>query len=313
MSLPITTAVAALALVGTHVVEAARKSPPPPARPEWLPEGEHGYLLVDGLRLRYLRAGQGRPVLLLHTLRTQLELFREVVPSLAREFEVHAIDLPGHGHSSIPPGAYDPKRFLRAVRAYLQARALENVVVAGESIGGALGLTLAAEQDPRVARVVAINSYDYGRGRGIHRGSALAAVLFNLARVPLLGPAVWRLRWQGLFARVMRGSVHDPQHLPADLVQALHEVGNRPGHYRAFLSLIRDFPAWEGLREAYPRIRLPVTLVYGEHEWSRAAERRACQALIPDARLETVTAAGHLMSLDRPEAVIEQVRLAGRS
>jgi len=313
MSLPVITAVTALGLVGTHVIEAAREPPPPPGSPDWLPEAEHGYVLVDDLRLRCLRAGQGRPLLLLHTLRTQLELFREVMPALAREFEVHAIDLPGHGHSSIPPGAYGPERFLRAVRGYLRARDLRDGVIAGESIGGALGLTLAAEHDPRVARVVAINSYDYGRGRGIHRGSLLARLLFDVARVPVLGPAVWRLRWQGLFARVMRGSVHDPQRLPSDLVRRLHSVGDRPGHYRAFLSLIRAFPAWEALRAAYPRIRVPVSLVYGEYDWSRETERLACRDLVPGAQLETVETAGHLMSLDRPGAVIDHVRAAARS
>lgn len=295
---------AALALVASHLVETRRTWPSAPAALAWAPNADYGFRDVAGMRLRYLKTGAGRPVVLVHTLRTQLDLFRDVIPKLDGAAEVHAFDLPGHGYSEIVPGPYDPALFARAVRGYLDSFDLSNVVIVGESIGGALGLKLAAEHNPRIARVVAVNSYDYDRGRGILRGSPISAMLFGLTGVPLMGGMVWRLRWPGAFAMVIKASVNRPRQLPQDLVNEMHRVGNRPGHYRAFMSLIAHFADWEALRAAYPAIRVPVSLVYGEHDWSFPSEREAGRALIPDAALTVVPGAGHLMSFDAPEAVV---------
>jgi pimeloyl-ACP methyl ester carboxylesterase len=295
----------------SHLVEVLRRYPETPPAPTWLPEGSaYGMIDVGGMRLRRLRAGSGPPVLLLHTLRTQIELFRDVVPNLAKDFEVHAFDFPGHGYSDIPPGPYGPEIFAAATRAYLEKADLREVTVVGESIGGAIGLLLAAEQNPRIARVVAINSYDYDNGSGITRGSTLSWLLFNAPRVPLLGPSLWRIRWPGIFAEVIKGSVHHPERLDPALVRHIHDVGNRPGHCEAFISLIRNFPAWEALRGRYKAIGIPVLLVYGSEDWSHDDEREAVARLIPKAELVTVEGAGHLMSFDDPGAVIAATRSA---
>lgn len=298
----------------SHVVESLRRAPPTPDNPAWIPEcATYDFVDADGLRLRRLKTGEGRPLLLLHTLRTQMELFRDVIPELATEFEVHAIDFPGHGYAEIPGEAHTPELFARACRGYLATAGLHDVVIVGESIGGAIGLLLAAENNMRVAQVVAINAYDYGGGRGILRGSVLSWMLFSLPRIPILGASVWRLRWHGIFAEVIKGSVHDPDTLPKEVVDEMHKVGNRPGHLAAFLSLIAHFAEWEALRAHYPAIALPVTLVYGEHDWSRPRERDANSGLIPGAGHKTVPGCGHLMSFEKPEAVIAAVRQAVRA
>jgi pimeloyl-ACP methyl ester carboxylesterase len=304
--------IAALVIVVllSHLREAFRRWPEVGGTPAWLPgDGRQDFVRVDGTPLRRVVSGvgRGRPVLLLHTLRTQLELFREVIPVLAETSEVHAIDLPGHGFSGIPAGAYDPERFARAVRGYLETAGLEDALLVGESIGGTIALLLAAEGHPRVAGVVAVNAYDYDRGRGIHRGSMLSRLIFTATRVPVLGPTIWRLRWPGIFARVIRASVHRPERLDPELVRAMHDVGNRPGHYRAFVSLIRHFPAWPALRRRYPEIRLPTTFVYGDHDWSTPEERRSAVALVDGARRIDVADAGHLLSFDAPRAVVAAV------
>jgi pimeloyl-ACP methyl ester carboxylesterase len=301
----------AVMLAVSFVIESLRKPPLEPWRKGWLPEGaRESYITVEGLRLRRVIAGAGPPLVLMHTLRTQLELFHEVIPVLARDFEVHAFDFPGHGLSEIPPSPYEPELFARVARGYLRASGLKDATLVGESIGGAIALLLAAEANPQVSRVVAINSYDYDRGRGIHRGSIMARMLFTLTRVPVLAELVWRMRWPGIFAQVIRGSVHAPERLDSSLVRYFHDIGNRPGHYRAFISLIRNFPKWETLRRRYTDIRQPVLLVYGRHDWSRPDERDAAQRLIPGSRMITVEGAGHLMSFDKPEAVIDAVRQA---
>ncbi len=58
---------------------------------------------AHGADIRYFRVGSGRPIVLLHTLRTQLDYFGALLQHLdTRQVEVIAIDLPGHGESSAP-------------------------------------------------------------------------------------------------------------------------------------------------------------------------------------------------------------------
>ena len=56
-------------------------------------------------RLRYLAGGSGAPLVLLHTVRTQAEHFRHLIPRIQERYTVYALDLPGMGYSQIVPGA----------------------------------------------------------------------------------------------------------------------------------------------------------------------------------------------------------------
>ena len=65
----------------------------------------------DGSRLRYFTAGSGPVLVLIHTIRTQLDYFHRVIPQLWGSFTVYAVDLPGMGWSDIVSG-----RAVRGVR-----------------------------------------------------------------------------------------------------------------------------------------------------------------------------------------------------
>ena len=71
----------------------------PGQKPEFLS------LTPGGPKVRYLRVGQGPALVLLHSIRTQLDLFQRVIPKLTDHFTVYAFDYPGFGWSEIVPGA----------------------------------------------------------------------------------------------------------------------------------------------------------------------------------------------------------------
>lgn len=284
----------------SYLVEAARRPPVAPAVFSWAPEIAVRYLDVDGLRLRYLVAGEGPPLVLLHTLRTQLDMFQHLVPALAARFRVYALDHPGHGYSDIPEADYSADFFVRTIGAALDRLEIEDALVVGESIGGSIGLVLAARRHPRVGRVVAVNPYDYARGRGLRRSSPLANIIFGLNDVPLLGATVTRLRLYPIVRQVYRGGVRRPGALPEALAREMYLVGNRPGHARAFTSLVRHWGSWEAARTEYRGIQRPVLLVYGEHDWSREEERAAEARDVPGAETVVIPGAGHFLSLDAP-------------
>jgi pimeloyl-ACP methyl ester carboxylesterase len=289
------------------LIEASRRAPPVPGRLAWAPDLPVRYVEVDGMRLRYVVAGDGPAIVLLHTLRTQLDMFQNVLPALAERFTVYALDYPGHGYSDIPDVEYSAEFFTRTVAHALDRLGVNEAVLVGESIGGAIALLLAARHDGRVRRVVAINPYDYDGGRGLRRSSLVANLLFGLNDVPVLGATVNRLRAYPIVKRVFEGGVHRKRSLPSRLAREMYRVGNRRGHNRAFTSLVRHWAGWDRARSEYGRIDRPALLLYGEHDWSRPDERAADARAIPGAELRVIPGAGHFLSLDAPEELVSAV------
>ena len=73
------------------------------------------------------------------------------------------------------------------------------------------------------------------------------------------------------------------------------------------MPLVRHWAEWEDARGDYPKIAVPVLLIYGERDWSRPEERGANEQAIPGAKSVTVKDAGHFLSLDAPDAVIHHI------
>jgi pimeloyl-ACP methyl ester carboxylesterase len=289
-------------------VEALRRSPSPPAQLRWAPDIPIQYVEVNGIRLRYIKTGQGPVLVLLHTLRTQLDLFEKIVPELAGDFTVYALDLPGHGYSDIPDAKYDAAFFADAVEGFLEALHLNDVMLAGVSIGGAIPLIVAARHNPRVARVVAINPYDYGQGRGMARSSLLARLVVMAADIPVLGETVMRLRNFFIMKNILEGGVSDPNSIPPQLLKEMYLTGNRKGHYRAFISLLRNAGSWQTATRDYARISVPALFLWGNQDWARPDEREQDRRLVPGAELVTIERGGHFLPLDRPDEVIGNLR-----
>ena len=264
---------------------------------------------VQGSELRYRRVGTGTPVVLLHTLRTQLEYFDPLIRELDLDrMEVFALDLPGHGESDAPPVDYTAGYFTDAVEEFLEACDINGAIVAGDSIGASIGLLLAARRNPRVRGVVAVNTYDYGRWGGVRRNSLLANVLFTTLLLPGIGAGAVHTEMAWQIRRVVRSGLHDPDRLPPDLPLQMHRCGSLPGHPRAFRSLLLEWETWIDAREQYSTIAVPVTLAYGDGDWAKPEEREANARAIPGARAVTIKDAGHFASIDKPEEVAQLIR-----
>jgi pimeloyl-ACP methyl ester carboxylesterase len=227
---------------------------------------------------------------------------------LDRDLDIVVPDLPGHGRSSAPPVEYTAEYFIDAVEQLLDRLSVERVLLVGESIGASIGLGLAARRNQRLAGLIAINPYDYGRGGGIRRSSPLANILFETMTWPVIGSVVVRSGTKGILRRVMRGGVYDRHKLPSGLIDEMWESGKLPGHARAFLSLTRQWESWISARAAYAKAELPITLVYGDHDWSRPEDREANARVLGTARMLMVERCGHFSCLDQPRQIAQVVR-----
>jgi len=114
--------------------------------------------LADGLRLHYLEAGEGEPVLFIHGSgpgASGHSNFKQNYPVFAAAgYRVIVPDLPGYGASDKPETTYSLAFFATALTGLLDALDLQRCVLVGNSLGGAIALKLALDQPKRISRLV---------------------------------------------------------------------------------------------------------------------------------------------------------------
>jgi len=272
----------------------------------WSPSGEIEYAqLADGTRLRYLKTGSGATALiLLHTVRTQLDHYQLVIPRILHAFTVYAVDLPGMGWSDIGPGAsYSEPALRSALVEFVATLDLKDVILAGESMGATLSLTASTELEGRVRSIVAFNPYDYPQGVG--RANWVASIYIGGARLPSIGPVVTTMENKPVLGIVLRGGLVDRSKLPGHYLAELRRVGRRRGYPRVAREVYRNVDSMIAARALYGRVPAPVTLIYGDQDWSRMTEREANLALLREADSISLPDTGHFAALEQPARVAE--------
>ncbi|KRD48583.1 alpha/beta hydrolase [Acidovorax sp. Root275] len=262
-------------------------------------------------RLRYLSGGKGPALVLLHTVRTQAEHFRHLIPLVQERYTVYALDLPGMGYSQIVPGAsYEEPAMREAVKSLITRLDLRDVTLLGESMGATLALTTAADLPERVRRVVAINAYDYAGG--IKRSSLLARFVVTGALAPGIGETIASVQPKPIVGAVLRGGLGDTAALRDDYLDELLKVGSRPGYPVVARAVYGNLPSLIAARARYPEVSAPVHLIYGETDWSRPSDRQANKQLLPAAEFVQVPGAGHFIVLERPDVAAKVLNDAMR-
>src|SRR5262249_38125835 len=174
---------------------------------------------------------------------------------------------------------------------------------AGESMGATIALTASTELEGRLGRVVAFNPYDYAKGVG--RANRLGSIYVGGGRLPAVGPVITRMENKPVLGMGLRGCLSAGRKLPDHYLAELRRVGRRRGYPGVAREVYRNVESMIAARALYGRVTAPVTLVYGEHDWSRPPEREANLALLRDARSISLPDTGHFAALEQPERVAE--------
>lgn len=118
------------------------------------PVKQTGHLEINGVNYYYERLGKGEPLLLLHGGLGSMDMFRPALPVLVDHREVIAIDLQGHGRSTLGDRPIVIVDMANDVAAFLDKLDLPQVDVLGYSMGGAVALRLAIQYPAKVRRLV---------------------------------------------------------------------------------------------------------------------------------------------------------------
>ncbi len=260
---------------------------------------------ADGLLTRYLTAGEGPPLLLLHALGESALDWRWVLPDLARTHRVYAPDLPGFGDSAKPAADYSPAFFEGFVAAFLNALEVERATVVGNSLGGLIALRLALSEPARVGTLALIDSA--GLGREVSSALKWPALpgygeaAITLSKTPLGATQRAWLRVPLLFAR--------PERVPAEWFEEQHRLAQLPGFSEAVVAALRAQVDPGGQREVLldrlPSLESPTLIVWGESDRVfPVSQARDAVGRLREGSLELIPDCGHLPHVERADRFV---------
>ena len=254
------------------------------------------------MQLNHHRGGAGEPVVLIHGVGSQWQVWEPVLPALERERDVIALDLPGFGGSPTLPIGVEPTAaaLAGAVADFLTGLGIERPVVGGNSLGGWVALELAVRG--RARAVVGVSPAGFAtRAESALARAQLRAAWHGARRFATLNERM--LRRPGWRVLAQSNLMGDPTRVPAHAaVGATQNLAASPGFDATLNTITRDrFTAGED-------VGVPVTLVWGSRDmilfpWQA---KRALREL-PRARLVPMPGAGHVPTYDAPETIVREL------
>ena len=257
------------------------------------PEAPGSYLDVDGVRLHYVEAGTGEPVVMLHGLNASTYSFRYAIPELAQSYRAVALDLKGFGYSERPRDSdYSLTAQADLVASAMNRLNIERAAVVGHSMGGDVAMRLALRHPQRVSRLVLVSS---ATDEQMRRGLRAARILRPF--LPIV--AVFTTHRTAYQRRALHFVTHDPAFVTPEVIECSYRPQRMRGHRRALGALLVDRARDEPLTPE--RIATPTLILWGEHDrllppsqGERLLER------IPNARFVLVPSSGHRPLEEQP-------------
>ncbi len=114
---------------------------------------------VNGVKLHYLTAGNGTPLILLHGYAETSLMWKPIIPLLAERFTVIAPDLPGIGDSSIPASGLDMKSAAASIHHLAKSLGMQKAAVVGHDIGLMVAYAYAAQFPSEVTKLVLMDAF----------------------------------------------------------------------------------------------------------------------------------------------------------
>lgn len=253
------------------------------------------------LAMAEIGQGPGVPVVLIHPWGFSMKVWSDVAPTLAKDRRVVLVDLPGHGKSEKLAAYYPMERMAAAVLDVMEAAELRSAVLIGNSLGGATALTTTLVEPARVQGLVLIGAPG---GKmvpdSIRRAAGQLATPRELHSLSDLGWAtgVWMVR---------AASTPLGMALSQDL-RRLRTAYEHQAWSRSTIASLRSVAEWA---PDLSRIKAPTTVIHGA--WDLVVWRSSSLAMaqqISGARFVSLEECGHMIEVECPGQLLEQIALA---
>ena len=247
-------------------------------------------------RVAFSRQGRGTPLVLIHGVGLRSGVWAPQIDALCTRHDVVAMDMPGHGGSTLPPEDASLADYSQAVLSLLDGLGIPKACVVGHSMGALVALDFALAHPDRVLGVVAMNAVFC---RTPEQSRAV------MARVGAVDDASGPPDWSGTLERWFGNPV--PAHLRGtamsvrDLLDGIDPIGYART-YRLFAT--SDAAHRDRLRE----LAVPALFLTGEGDHnSSPTMSRAMAALAPHGRAEAIPGERHMMALTAPDQVTSRL------
>lgn len=267
----------------------------------------HHEAAVGDVRLHWVQAGEGPPVLLLHGFPEFWWEWRHQLPALARMgFRAVAPDLRGYNLSEKPSGvgAYRVERLVDDVRGLIRHLGVDRAHVVGHDWGGVVAWWLAMIAPERIDRLVVINApHPLAFRRALRRPEQVLRSWYAAAfQLPVLPEAAFRANGFALLERVFRAPSVRPGAFTDEDIRRYREAAARPGAISAMIHYYRAaarYPAPPACT-----ITAPTLLVWGEEDQALSLRlTEGLEAWVPGIRVERIPGVSHWVPAEAPDRV----------
>jgi pimeloyl-ACP methyl ester carboxylesterase len=262
---------------------------------------------VNGVRLHYLAAGQGDPVLLLHGYAQTSHMWRPLIRELARTRTVIAPDLRGFDQSSKPDAGYDKKTMAEDVHALATSLGLRQLSVVGHDIGLMVAYAYAAQYPGEVVRLALMDAFLPGIGDWQQ-----VWLLRDLWHFHFYGEVPLKLvtgRERIYFEHFWNDFAADPKHSVPEVDRQFYtEAYARPGGMRAGFEVFRAFErdASDFAQFGETTLKMPVLVLTGEKASGEFLIQQG-RLVAVDVEGVVVKGSGHWLMEEAPGEVIPQL------
>ena len=265
------------------------------------------FATVNGVRLHYLIAGAGDPVILLHGYAETSHMWRPLMLELAKTHTVVAPDLRGAGQSSTPAAGYTKAEMAQDIHALMRKLGYEHIQIVGHDIGLMVAYAYAAQYSSEVDRIALMDAFLPGVGDW--RNVWLMRDLWHFhfyGKTPL---ALVHGRERIYFEHFWNDFAANPKHsVPERDRRVYTKAYARPGGMRAGFEYFRAFEkdAQDFARFAQTPLLMPMLVLTGE--------KASGEFLIQQGRLVAknvqgvvVRKSGHWLMEEAPDQVIPKL------